>query len=296
MLRIFVFSLVFLCGIAYASEPPSPAPSKTGTKPQSQTTTSNNNSATSNNVPQSSLGIIEISPSSVLQIESSEKEEQRHGYSSAEWWLVYVTAGLAAITLGLAIFTACLWLATRRLQLDAKKNNEQQARAFVFLDGFNVELTVATDGNILLEHLPENYRDRPELYITRFAIQPKWKNSGNTPTKKMTVCIDWRVTEGPIAPQYTYRNTPEPFFIAPQAVEPSTFIEIPPGVAHKHINYEMNPRGEHPMLFVWGRADYEDIFGQRHFAEWCYKVRFEDHRGKGLRAGFIQWGDYNHTD
>lgn len=51
-----------------------------------------------------------------------------------------------------------------------------------------------------------------------------------------------------------------------------------------------------PMMFIWGRADHGDIFGRQHFTQWCYRIRFEGHDGRKLRAQFIQWGDYNCTD
>jgi hypothetical protein len=73
---------------------------------------------------------------------------------------------------------------------------ETTERAFVYLDGFNVELTTAVDGKIDLAFLPEWYRSDPGLYITRFAVSPRWKNGGNTPTRNMTIQVNWR---GPIA-------------------------------------------------------------------------------------------------
>jgi hypothetical protein len=56
------------------------------------------------------------------------------------------------------------------------------------------------------------------------------------------------------------------------------------------------PVGDEPPVFIWGRADYDDIFGSHHFIEWCYRLRFERHTGERMSAGFIQWGDYNRSD
>ncbi len=58
----------------------------------------------------------------------------------------------------------------------------------------------------------------------------------------------------------------------------------------------MEPIGVEPLIFIWGRADYEDIFKRKHFAEWCRRLRFDRHDGKTLHASFIQWGEYNRTD
>ena len=62
------------------------------------------------------------------------------------------------------------------------------------------------------------------------------------------------------------------------------------------VNYGLNSVGAEPRIFLWGRADYEDVFGKTHFIEWCYRLRYESHRGEKLRASFIQWGDYNRSD
>lgn len=199
------------------------------------------------------------------------------------------TAFIAAFTLQLRLSTDKLWAAQR----DAFEKAE---RAFVFIDGFNIELTTAADSaTVDLSLLPERYRGGPELFITRFAVQPRWKNGGNTPTRKMTIQTNWRGPLGPIPPEYGYKNSfAEPFFVAPQAIETSEFFEVT-GV-QSLIDYEMRYEGVRPMFWVWGRADYADVFGRSHFLEWCYRVRFERHRRDPLRASLIQWGAYNRSD
>src|ERR1700730_6567492 len=75
-----------------------------------------------------------------------------------------------------AAFTFTLWGSPDRLWKAGKEPLDVTECAFVYLDGFNHELTTASDSKIEPEKLPERYRDDPELYITRFAVQPKWKN------------------------------------------------------------------------------------------------------------------------
>jgi hypothetical protein len=202
----------------------------------------------------------------------------------------------------IAIFTICLffatillWRATLKLAREGRTVFEATERAFVFIDGFNFELTTAADAKVIsIEMLPERYRSQPELYISRFAAQPRWKNSGSTPTIKMTINTGWRGPVGPIPPEYVYRTPAEPFFIAPNAVEPSGYVEITP--ARSLVDYGLNPIGDEPQIYFWGRSEYDDIFGKHHFVEWCYCLRLDRHDGKTLRASFIQWGDYNRTD
>jgi hypothetical protein len=79
-----------------------------------------------------------------------------------------------------------------------------------------------------------------------------------------------------------------------QAVEHSPVVEMPE--ARRIVDYGVHREGEEPACWIWGRADYEDIFGEPHFVEWCYQPRFDAHDGKTLRVTFIQWVEYNRTD
>lgn len=230
------------------------------------------------------------------------------------WWIPdhigeITTIATTLATIFMATFTFFLYKSTNKLWKASKDSLEQTERAFVFLDGFTPELTTVADSNTAREHLPERWRGEPGLFITRFAVQPRWKNGGNTPTVDMTMCVHWQFIARDIPPGYSYANTPKPFFIPPQAIEPSTFLEIPTTGVQGLIDYDMGlpkiipvPHDDahiviiDPKLLIWGRADYKDIFGRVHYIEWCYEVRFERHDGKKLRAGFIQWGDYNRSN
>jgi hypothetical protein len=198
-------------------------------------------------------------------------------------------------TLAVAAFTLTLWRATDKLWRASEKALQTTERAFVFIDGFNVELTTAADAEpFVLTDLPERYQNYPELFITRFAVQPKWKNGGNTPTKRMKICIDWRGPPTGLL-DYEYRTNPVAFFIAPKAVEPRAIVEMPG--AQALIDHGLFSRlGDEPLMLIWGRADYKDVFENQHFIEWCYRVRFDRHDGKKLRVSFIQWNEHNQSD
>ncbi|HXC65822.1 MAG TPA: hypothetical protein VN638_00300, partial [Nitrospiraceae bacterium] len=62
-------------------------------------------------------------------VEPSPAKGAEHGrdYTSAEWWLVYITGALVLATSGLIIYTARLWGATKSLAEDAKNTATQQA-------------------------------------------------------------------------------------------------------------------------------------------------------------------------
>jgi hypothetical protein len=212
----------------------------------------------------------------------------------------------AAATASIAVFTIVLVIVTNRqakltaasvaIAKDALLKTE---RAFVYIDGFDYELSTRADGKEPLEFFeeePEWHRSSPELAITRFALQPRWKNGGTTLTRNMTIQVDWRAPPGPVPPsEYSYRSKREPFFLAPMAIERGEVIEIPSAAAI--VNWSMKPMGLPPFILIWGRADYEDVFGTPHFVEWCYRLRLSRpiHKER-MTAQFVQWGDYNRSD
>ena len=100
--------------------------------------------------------------------------------------------GLMVFTGILAIATIVLGGATIALYLGSEKQFALGERAFVSLEGFITEMTTAADaGPIPEQFIPERYRADPGLYLTRCALIPKWKNSGRTPTKNMTIQVSW---------------------------------------------------------------------------------------------------------
>jgi hypothetical protein len=206
-------------------------------------------------------------------------------------WLVGFTGVLAASTIG-------LWIVTWRANVRQAREIGQIERPFVFLEGFSDELTVAADNDETEEEInsrPAGWqRAHRELVITRFAAIPRWKNGGRTPTEKMRIQTNWLPPDQPIPAEYGYRNLPVPFFLGPQDVQQSEFIEIPPAI--RLVDHEMTMRGPAPIILIWGRADYEDVFGEPHFLEWCYRLRFSrPRRHERMTARFVQWGEHNRS-
>ena len=210
----------------------------------------------------------------------------------------FATASIAVFTIVLVIVTNQQAKLTAASVAVAERALLKTERAFVYIEGFDFEISTRADGKQPLEFFegePEWHRTHPELAITRFAIQPRWKNGGTTPTRNMTLQVDWRGPSEVPPPEYGYRSTPEPFFLAPMAIEPSEIIEIPTAAAI--VNWSMKPIGDPPLILIWGRADYEDVFGVKHFVEWCYRLRLSRPvQGERMQASTIQWGNYNHSD
>jgi hypothetical protein len=195
-------------------------------------------------------------------------------------------------TLSIAGFTLTLWRSTDKLWASGEKSLRLTQRAFVYLDGFNTEITLLDDNESNRKIELESGKDR-SLWVTRFAAQPRWRNSGNSPALNMTLETNFTLVPGTLLQdfEYPYKGPTSQMFIGPQSVVDGEVLEI--GGANAVINNGIEP-GQ--MLYIWGRAGYDDIFGHRHFVKWCYRVRFHRYDGGRLRASYIQHDDYNHSD
>jgi hypothetical protein len=136
----------------------------------------------------------------------------------------------------------------------------------------------------------------PTLFVTRFAVQPSWKNSGSTPTREMQIRVDFGIgLDGGLDHWGRYRFDEERFFIGPHSVAGSNFVEIQ-GLNELIQNGQAGIVGlDPPLMLIWGRARYEDVFGGWHWVRWCYRVRPDRHTGELLRVSFIQWTTYNQS-
>ncbi len=303
MLKIFLMLMLFW-GVAGASEP-TPNSGAHMAKPDSAI---NQNQNTLLKINQFGIPVSGTKAETVIPDSSPVLDDnggKTHNYFSSEWILVFVTVALVIVTGSLALYTKKLWKATVKLSDDAQATSKRQAdeikmieRAYLYLDKFNVELTTAENNKTVdMGLLPENYQEDPGLFVARLAVQPRWKNGGNTPTNDMTFNVNWALIIEGQEVDYSYRGAPSKLFIAPKAVEPTRFIEMP-GV-QKVIDHGAfrTVEGSAPIVIIWGQADYLDVFASKHFIEWCYEVRFERHKVDGpLSVSFNQWGEHNRSD
>jgi hypothetical protein len=205
----------------------------------------------------------------------------------------YNGAITALATFAISIFTLVLVIVTRRqaiLTKEAVRISERAListeRAFVFLDDFDPEIVYGRRGN--------QSGDFNNLTVNQLAIRPRWRNGGNTPTKDMTIIVNWTLWSGglPVGFSYAYGENvvPAPMFLGPKATEWSEPIRIPANVATTALH-----GGE--SIFIWGRVEYRDIFDKTrlHFTEWCYKLVFVRVQ-PSPQTQFVAFGPHNRSD
>lgn len=215
--------------------------------------------------------------------------------------LIHANAGMAAFTVFLVMSTMFLWCAVTRRRKSA-------SRGCVYLDGFDHLLVTLRDyrkvhydaSKVMPIH--RLYQQYPQLCVLSFAVIPRWKNAGRTPTKNMTIQVDWApvvddaeptTTWGSSRPKFTYHLPPQPFFVPAGAVENSESVDIP--LAQQIVTDRLIKLPSMPdlQIVIWGRADYQDVFNKHHFIEWCYQIQFSADSLNALRVNFIRWHEYH---
>jgi hypothetical protein len=114
----------------------------------------------------------------------------------------------------------------------------------------------------------------------------------------MRINISFRGPDGSLPPDFPYKygGDSQPFFLAPKASAFSEPLQIPAGHVNAIIANVNAGFGGVPKMFIWGRADYFDVFDKPHFVEWCFRIRFDRHDGKNLMVRFLHYGEHNRSD
>ncbi len=258
MLKTLVFLAMLWGSMVNASEPSFPSRQSAVTPPQNASTDTQGNSTVGKTPTASFPTIIKIIPSSPLQIESSDKEEQRHGYTSAEWWLVYITGFLAIVTGVLAIFTSRLWGATERLVTSTDDASRRIERAYISAS--------AISPGISFSDIPAAAKIYTGYNVTgALSVQVVIKNSGNTPARIIDNLINIMILKDgmpiPEKPIYTLDDPHQPL-MAFIVKEDKIFLSKTTAVSEAQSTFDDIKSGK-AKIVVFGYIDYMDIFDQQ---------------------------------
>jgi hypothetical protein len=149
-------------------------------------------------------------------------------------------------------------------------------RSFVFLIELNFDSMSWTGGR----------------QIVHLQVKPIWRNSGSTPTRNLSIRVNWaHCPISNVPPEIgTFKDIdPTKMFLAPQAQEWTEAINIPPAIATRALNQEVS-------IFIWGQADYEDIFDgtSPRFTQWCNRLNFTVSGAPSIAA--VAYSDFNRSD
>lgn len=196
---------------------------------------------------------------------TAKEEEYRKEKAQEDRRLVWATIWLAFVTTALAIFTAFLWLSTKRLVVESKNTAKRQLRAYVF------------------------YRPVLPVYIPTLA---EWH----------TVGMRFMIHNNGQTPAYDLRQVTN-VGLRPSAIDielhPVDFDEdgsrfvLNPGMHSEQVMRTDGPisqeniarfRARTHALYVWGEARYKDAFGDPQWCRYAFQIS-----GEGEGSGNIHW-------
>ena len=238
-LRYLLGIALLIFAVSAWSDNLSTTPAKPAGKPKANTAQNQKKADPDKRGTKELPAIIEITKSPVIQIETTDKTKERRDYSSSEWWIVYLTGTLAAITLALAFYTGLLWRSTSKLVIEAKDTAQRELRAYLCIEAIHYFSHLDTTNNSIL-----------------WSIHPVWKNGGRTPPKSLMLNVNSCVTDKPIPDDFD--------FPAASGETINMLVGANSIIRASQIFITGNDLAEvrkgTKFFYIWGWAKYRDIF------------------------------------
>lgn len=271
MLQIAVILLSLLVSGAAYSDNPTSAPTKSVTKPKTNTAQYENISEANKRGTKEFPAIIEISKSPVIQVETTDKTEKHRDYLSSEWWMVYITSTLALITLGLAIYTARLWGATNTLAKGAEDTARRQLRAYISAVPNYVYFSTGT---------------------SRITITTQIINHGQTPASEVCTVGIVRICPYPLPNDFPFPDMPSTKNKGRSVRHPNAknFSFKVSGEGFSELEKDNAIRGETSRIYIFGITTYVDIFNKECFTKFCSSIVGGDNLRKAANGEEIKEG------
>lgn len=238
------------------------------------------------NIANESPSTLPLTPTNGLQ-KNSQNEGNYRAKEGTEFCILFgyrlkITDFLMILfTIALAFFSGLLAFVTYWQYQLSKKTR----RAFVFLKRMDFEPIMLRRG------LQGNQEGQMWLF------SPCWQNSGDTPTKNLTISINNAVFDYEIHKEFDfhYDNIKDiPTVIGPKA-------EIIFGAFAKPFYTSIEPLqgSQISNLYIWGEAKYNDVFSKKiHCTRFCIKMLFLTQQAFGGYdiPTFIYYDKYNCAD
>jgi hypothetical protein len=209
-------------------------------------------------------------------------------YLSPEWFLVYVTAGLATITAALAIATYRLYRATVNLGRDAKDGGATQvarmdasvkeaARAATAMEG------VATGMQSNASLMQDMLRKQQRAYISveigsahfqdsryKFQAHPVLTNTGFTPARSVSFRISSAILDIRDEQNLEFFDTKKITNNDASLSPRQQLIIHGPAIDRVPEDEVQSIRdGASRRLCVWGSVNYDDVYGEKWETKFC---------------------------
>lgn len=259
---VFFLFLFFSLGTDSWSQPPVPSVGQSESSPP-QPAASGDQGSAPDSQPRANSSFENPSPSSKEKTDASpestdkEKEAATREDALVLWtmYLCFATGALAIFSLGQVFL---FWVQLRFIR-DGLADTKEAADAAK--DGTDIARTSMISNNrAYVHHAGMRWISHPKVAGSKevdfWRLWPSWSNSGNTPTRNLSVCVKYHIGDE-LPDEFNFTeidNTPRaPASIAAHGSTTSDNMDITPS----DLN-EIKDGTKH--LYVWGTAKYNDVY------------------------------------
>ena len=160
----------------------------------------------------------------------------------------------------LALFTGVLvvlgWIQARRMRETVAAAKESAAVAEKSARTAEEALVAGQRAFMFIREIKTFLHQDPETGKFHWTIHPVWANSGNTPTRGLSINTSYRLLDKPLPVNYEFPESKEN--LIPTIAGPRSMVEASPGTLSSE-DLEAVQQGK-KFFYIWGWAEYHDIF------------------------------------
>jgi hypothetical protein len=261
----FVALTIVVVVDAYArSHRPPPGVGKSGQPEQNQTQGAQQPPAPDQRGTENAPFIVKAQPSPKTQAQTDQEAKDRLDQAAYNWdtlflsGLLIIVAFLQFVAIGIqAVF---LWLAFKA----TKKSADIAEAALVQLN----RAFISPKGLTCLSHRNEDIKGAEKYW---YSIVPIWENSGNTPTRDMTIYVNSYFESTPMPSDFRFppfiSSEKIPIFAGPKATFGGSWVT-------KTGDELAKVKAGTKYFYIWGEARYRDIFATipDHITRFAYQI------------------------
>jgi hypothetical protein len=160
----------------------------------------------------------------------------------------------------LALFTGVLvalgWIQARRMRETVAAAKESAAVAEKSARTAEEALVAGQRAFMFIREIKTFLHQDPETGKFHWTIHPVWANSGNTPTRGLSINTTYRLLDKPLPANYEFPESKEN--LIPTIAGPRSMVEASPGTLSSE-DLEAVQQGK-KFFYIWGWAEYHDMF------------------------------------
>lgn len=227
---------------------------KPTTPAETTTTATTATTAASATAPTSESTRTTSAPTTPDKTQAAPAQTAEPSYANSLLHEVKITDILLALFTGLLVMLG--WIQARRMSETVAAAKESAAVAEKSARTAEEALIAGQRAFMFIREIKTFLHQDPETGKFHWTIHPVWANSGNTPTRGLSINTSYRLLDQPLPANYEFPESKEN--LIPTIAGPRSMVEALPGTLSSE-DLEAVQQGK-KFFYIWGWAEYHDIF------------------------------------